>query len=97
RRRHRARGADVQVRRLTHGHGPWPSRLHPGTQAMITRTLFVSVLAACSLLLMGRAEALTGDPTIDPCSLVSEAEVVQTIGKPKGAPRSGKNDRVLTC
>lgn len=64
---------------------------------MIARTLIMSVAAACSLLLMERAEALTGDPTIDPCSLVSKVEVEQTIGKLKAAPRSGKNDRVLTC
>jgi hypothetical protein len=63
---------------------------------MIARTLFVSLVAACSLLL-ANGEALAADPTMDPCSLVTRAEVEQTIGKLKAAPRSGKNDRVLTC
>jgi hypothetical protein len=55
------------------------------------------VVTACFIIASASANALDGDPTVDPCSLVTVAEVEQTIGKLQAPPRSGKNDRLLTC
>src|SRR5262245_57727154 len=53
--------------------------------------------AVCASLSLASAAAHADDPTVDPCSLLTKAEVEQSVGKLKAAPKSGRNDRLLTC
>jgi hypothetical protein len=57
--------------------------------------LIAGLAGTCLMAVSMSAQA--ADPAIDPCSLLSKTEVEQTLGKLKSAPRSGKNDRLLTC
>jgi hypothetical protein len=43
------------------------------------------------------AAALDGDPTDDPCTLATRADVEQVIGRLKSAPASSHFERVRTC
>lgn len=52
--------------------------------------------SAICLLAMSAA-ALAGDSTLDPCKLVTNAEVEQVVGKLKSGPTSGQIERVKTC
>jgi hypothetical protein len=49
------------------------------------------VLLACALALAA------DDPSVDPCTLLTKAEVEHIIGKVKGTPASGQEERAAYC
>jgi len=54
-------------------------------------------MAAALLCVSMAAAALDGDPTDDPCTLATRADVEQVVGKLKAAPSSSHFERVRTC
>ena len=52
-------------------------------------------LSLCWALMCG--SAMADDPSVDPCSLLSKADVEQIIGKLKGIPTSQQIERARLC
>ena len=53
-----------------------------------------AMLAGASAL---AGDSQPGDPKLDPCSLLTRAEVEQVVGKLKSNPTSSRVERLLMC
>ncbi|MEP7153855.1 MAG: hypothetical protein ABI856_19290 [Nitrospira sp.] len=56
-----------------------------------------TVLTTCLVNLSITSVSLAGPPVVDPCSLVTNAEVEQVVGKLKGAPTADKMGNAASC
>jgi len=54
-------------------------------------------LVAIGCLMLGAGRALAADPTTDPCSLLTPAEVEHAIGKLRATPKQNVIDRARMC
>lgn len=59
--------------------------------------MFKLNLVAIACLMLGTGRALAADPTTDPCSLLTPAEVEQAIGKLRAVPKQSVIDRARMC
>jgi len=61
-------------------------------------TQISAVLCVCGIGMMGLyVYAEAAPPAVDPCKVVTTAEVEQTIGKLKGAPKADKEGSAAWC
>jgi hypothetical protein len=59
------------------------------------RPAAVALLVSCAI--VAGIDAWQTAPSVDPCTLVSVADVEAIVGKLKGAPRSETNERARSC
>jgi hypothetical protein len=62
---------------------------------LMSRYVAVALLVSCAI--VARMDAWQSAPALDPCTLVSVADVEAIVGKLKGAPRSETNERARSC
>lgn len=61
------------------------------------RVRALGLTAACVASLLTSAAARQGAPAVDPCTLVSRADVEQILGKLKAPPTSDINEQTKLC